>query len=171
MYFQVFSGINGLLIPGGATSIAHSGYADASNAFFKMAKEVFYNIFCIFNPTPPCRQTWQETFSQFGELVSDLRWWCWWLTRASHTEQRECSSAKRSHLIDSSLKNAKFKANCFHCHKQAFKSQLRLVDLVKLRCNSTEQALPLELEAGWEESRLLGGASNEVFFRSKNILK
>ena len=83
--------------------------------------------------------------------------------RASHTEQRECSSAKRSHLIDSSLKDAKSKADCFHCHKkQAFKR--------KLRCNSTEQALPLELEEGWEESRLLGGASNEVFFRSKNIL-
>ena len=76
--------------------------------------------------------------------------------RASHTEQRECSSAKRSHLIDSSPKDEKVKANCFHCHKQAFKS--------KLRCNSTEQALPLELEEGWEESRLLGGASTEVFF-------
>ena len=37
---QVFSSINGLLIPGGATSIYHSGYADASNAFFQMAKEV-----------------------------------------------------------------------------------------------------------------------------------
>ena len=84
--------------------------------------------------------------------------------RASHTEQRECSSAKRSHLIDSSLKDANSKADCFHCHKkQAFKR--------KLRCNSTEQALPLELEEGWEESRLLGGASNEVFFRYKNILK
>ena len=46
MYFQVFAGINGLLIPGGATSIAHSGYADASNAFFKMAKEVFHSI-CV----------------------------------------------------------------------------------------------------------------------------
>ena len=49
MYFQVFAGINGLLIPGGATSIAHSGYADASNAFFKMAKEVFI-IFLHFQP-------------------------------------------------------------------------------------------------------------------------
>merc|ERR1712130_322512 len=38
-YFQVFAGVNGLLIPGGATSIFHSGYADASNAFFQMAKE------------------------------------------------------------------------------------------------------------------------------------
>ena len=37
---QMFSSINGLLIPGGATSIYNSGYADASNAFFQMAKEV-----------------------------------------------------------------------------------------------------------------------------------
>ena len=47
MFFQVFAGINGLLIPGGATSIAHSGYADASNAFFKMAKEVFQSTFAF----------------------------------------------------------------------------------------------------------------------------
>jgi len=39
-YFkEVFAGVNGLVIPGGATSIHHSGYADASNAFFQMAKE------------------------------------------------------------------------------------------------------------------------------------
>jgi len=39
-YFrEVFAGINGLVIPGGHTSIRHSGYADASHAFFKMAKE------------------------------------------------------------------------------------------------------------------------------------
>ena len=30
------------------------------------------------------------------------------------------------------------------------------------RCNSLEQAVPLELEEGWEESRLLGSASNDV---------
>jgi len=29
-------------------------------------------------------------------------------------------------------------------------------------CNSLEQAVPLELEEGWEESRLLGSASNDV---------
>ena len=40
IYLKVFAGVNGLLIPGGATSISHSGYADASNAFFQMAKEV-----------------------------------------------------------------------------------------------------------------------------------
>merc|ERR1712181_198743 len=28
-------------------------------------------------------------------------------------------------------------------------------------CNSLEQAVPLELEKGWEESRLLGSASND----------
>ena len=38
--------MNGLLIPGGATSISHSGYADASNAFFQMAKEVLQSISC-----------------------------------------------------------------------------------------------------------------------------
>merc|ERR1719228_2905166 len=39
-YFEeVFAGVNGLVIPGGATSIYHSGYADASNSFFHMAKE------------------------------------------------------------------------------------------------------------------------------------
>ena len=40
IYLKVFAGVNGGLIPGGATSISHSGYADASNAFFQMAKEV-----------------------------------------------------------------------------------------------------------------------------------
>ena len=43
----MFAGVNGLLIPGGATSIFHSGYADASNAFFQMAKEVLKA--CIFS--------------------------------------------------------------------------------------------------------------------------
>jgi gamma-glutamyl hydrolase len=37
---QVFAGVNGVLIPGGATSIFHSGYASASNALFQLAKEV-----------------------------------------------------------------------------------------------------------------------------------
>ena len=83
--------------------------------FLQDGKRGFLWYFCIFNPTPNCRQTWQETSSQFGELVSDLRWWCWWLTRASHTEQRECFSINRSHLIDSSLKDANSKADCFHC--------------------------------------------------------
>ena len=30
------------------------------------------------------------------------------------------------------------------------------------RCNSMEQALPLQLEPAWEESRLLGQAPEEV---------
>jgi len=39
-YFkEVFAGVNGVLFPGGGTSIYHSGYSDASNAFFQMAKE------------------------------------------------------------------------------------------------------------------------------------
>jgi len=101
-YFQeVFAGINGLLIPGGATSIAHSGYADASNAFFKMAKEA--NLAGDFFPI--------------------------WGT---------CLGFEMMVLM----------ANEGKPYRAA--------------CNSTEQALPLELEEGWEESRLLGGASNEV---------
>ena len=38
--FQLFSGLNGLLIPGGAVSIFDGGYAEASNWFFEKAKEV-----------------------------------------------------------------------------------------------------------------------------------
>ena len=39
------------------------------------------------------------------------------------------------------------------------------------RCNSLEQALPLELEEGWEESRLLGSASNDVNFLLSVVVK
>merc|ERR1712013_672382 len=39
-YLKLFSGLNGLLIPGGAVSIFDGGYAEASNWFFEKAKEV-----------------------------------------------------------------------------------------------------------------------------------
>merc|ERR1712013_26179 len=38
-YQKLFSGLNGLLIPGGAVSIFDGGYAEASNWFFEKAKE------------------------------------------------------------------------------------------------------------------------------------
>jgi len=101
-YFQeVFAGVNGLLIPGGATSISHSGYADASNAFFQMAKEA--NLAGDFFPI--------------------------WGT---------CLGFEMMVLM----------ANEGKPYRAA--------------CNSLEQAVPLELEEGWEESRLLGSASNDV---------
>merc|ERR1712112_363229 len=101
-YFQeVFAGVNGLLIPGGATSIFHSGYADASNAFFQMAKEA--NLAGDFFPI--------------------------WGT---------CLGFEMMVLM----------ANEGKPYRAA--------------CHSIEQALPLELEEGWEESRLLGSASNDV---------
>eukprot|EP00092_Neocalanus_flemingeri_P016060 GFUD01017384.1.p1 GENE.GFUD01017384.1~~GFUD01017384.1.p1 ORF type:complete len:323 (+),score=84.53 GFUD01017384.1:84-1052(+) len=38
-YTKLFSGINGVLIPGGAVSIFDSGYAEASNIMFDLAKK------------------------------------------------------------------------------------------------------------------------------------
>jgi len=38
-YQQIFSGVNGILIPGGAVSIHNSPYAEASNFMFDMAKK------------------------------------------------------------------------------------------------------------------------------------
>ena len=38
MLLQIFAGINGLLIPGGAVSIYSSPYAEASNFLYDLAK-------------------------------------------------------------------------------------------------------------------------------------
>ena len=97
----MFAGVNGLLIPGGATSIFHSGYADASNAFFQMAKEA----------------------NDAGDFFPI------WGTCLGFEMMVLMANEGRPY---------------------------------RMKCNSYEQSVPLELEQGWEESRLLGEAPEEV---------
>jgi len=102
-YFkEVFSGVNGLLIPGGATSLSHSGYSDASQAFFQMAKEA--------NDKGDVFPIW-GTCLGFEMIVL---------------------------MANNMERNLK-------------------------RCNSEDQAVPLELEEDtWRESRLFGGAPENI---------
>eukprot|EP00090_Calanus_glacialis_P045280 TRINITY_DN8294_c0_g1_i1.p1 TRINITY_DN8294_c0_g1~~TRINITY_DN8294_c0_g1_i1.p1 ORF type:complete len:323 (-),score=87.85 TRINITY_DN8294_c0_g1_i1:89-1057(-) len=100
-YQKLFSSVNGLLIPGGAVSIFDSGYAEASNIFFDMAKK---------------ENDAGEVFPIWG--------------------------------------------TCLGFEMLALKANEGQANLK--RCLSYDQALPLDLLTGWEESKLLSQAPGEV---------
>jgi len=100
-YSKVFSGINGVLIPGGAVSIYDSGYAEASNLMFDMAKK---------------ENDAGEVFPIWGTCLGFEM-----LALMANDGQANLKS-----------------------------------------CLSMDQALPLDLLDGWEDSKLIGQAPGEV---------